>query len=342
MKTVFVGLSGGVDSAVSAYLLKKQGYQVVGAFLRVWEPDFLPCTAGQDRLDAMRVAAHLEIPFITYNLEKEYKDTVVDYFINEYRAGRTPNPDVMCNRHIKFGAFWECAQRDGADLIATGHYAQNFESDAAFHLVRGLDDSKDQSYFLWTLTQDDLRHTLFPVGGIKKSEVRKIAIKAKLPNSKKRDSQGLCFLGQVDMKEFLQHYIPMQKGVIKNKTGEVIGEHDGVWFYTLDQRIAAHGGEKMYVVEKNVEENVLVADVHASEIGGDSSITLSNMSWVGKPPNEGGEYEAQIRYHGERVPVTLGEEQSVLFEEPTRVAQGQSIVIYDSVTEECMGGGIVE
>ena len=182
MKTVFVGLSGGVDSAVSAYLLKKQGYKVVGAFIKVWEPEWLPCTSGADRLDAMRVAAHLGIPFHTYDLAEEYKTEVVDYFIDEYRVGRTPNPDVMCNRAIKFGAFWERARTDGADMIATGHYAQNIEG----KLVRGIDPTKDQSYFLWMLTQDDLAHALFPVGGFLKSEVRKIAAEAGLPKSATR------------------------------------------------------------------------------------------------------------------------------------------------------------
>ncbi|MFQ5541083.1 MAG: tRNA 2-thiouridine(34) synthase MnmA, partial [Candidatus Paceibacteria bacterium] len=270
MKTVFVGLSGGVDSAVSALLLKREGYRVVGAFIKVWEPDFLPCTSLEDRLSAMRVAAHLEIPFVSYDLAEEYKKSVVDYFIGEYKAGRTPNPDVMCNRTIKFGAFWERARADGADFIATGHYAQRIKnsdfvnhynphlienSDLRNHyrLYRGVDETKDQSYFLWTLTQDDLSHALFPIGGVKKSAVRRIASKAGLPNAGRKDSQGLCFLGHVDMREFLKHYLPVKRGSIYGTGGEKLGAHDGVAFYTIGQRVSLSTGEKMYVVGKDVK-----------------------------------------------------------------------------------------
>ena len=257
-KTVFVGLSGGVDSAVSAYLLKKEGYRVVGVFLKAWEPDFLPCTGARDRLEAMRVAAHLGIPFTTYDLEEEYKKDVVDVFVEEYRRGRTPNPDVLCNRAIKFGAFWEKAKADGADMIATGHYASRKLEDGSWKLEASKDKEKDQTYFLWTLNQDDLAHSLFPVGGYEKSEVRKIAEKARLPNAERKDSQGLCFLGHVDMRSFLKRYIPAKPGSLYGTNGEIVGEHEGATFYTVGERVSVRtGGKKMYVVAKDTSLNTL-------------------------------------------------------------------------------------
>lgn len=351
MQTVFVGLSGGVDSAVSAYLLKKQEYNVVGVFLKVWEPDFLPCTSGQDRLDAMRVAAHLEIPFLSYDLEEEYKKGVVDYFIAEYKAGRTPNPDVMCNREIKFGAFWDRAKKEGADFIATGHYAQikPVNSDELSvksgtrtitpGMFRGLDESKDQSYFLWTLTQDDLAHTLFPVGGLPKTEVRRIADEVELPNATKRDSQGLCFLGHVDMKEFLQHYIPVTKGIVRNKREESVGEHDGVQFYTIGQRLPIGSAEKMFVVGKNIEKNELIVSPSTATLAG-QQFTLARINWIREPYPKLPSYEAQIRYHGERYEVSLKDD-TLTFSTPVSTASGQSIVFYNKETGECLGGGVV-
>ena len=257
-----MGLSGGVDSAVSAYLLKKQGYKVVGAFIKAWEPDFLPCTGAEDKLSAMRVAAHLEIPFVAYDLGDTYKREVVDYFISEYTAGRTPNPDVMCNRAIKFGTFWDRAKADGADAIATGHYAIN--DHATLKISR--DREKDQTYFLWTLTQNDLAHSLFPVGGLEKPEVRKLAQEAGLPNAARKDSQGLCFLGHVDMKEFLKRYIPSERGGIRDESGALVGEHDGAVFYTLGEHIRAGGlGARHYVVAKDLQKNELT--VSDTQIG---------------------------------------------------------------------------
>lgn len=323
MKTVFVGLSGGVDSAVSAYLLKEQGYRVVGAFIKVWEPDWLPCTSGADRLDAMRVAAHLEIPFKTYDLADTYKKEVVDYFVEEYRQGRTPNPDVMCNRAIKFGAFWERAKADGADMIATGHYARIQEERGKFKMERGIDDSKDQSYFLWTLTQDDLAHSMFPVGGILKSEVRKIATKAKLPNAAKHDSQGLCFLGHVDMKEFLMRVLPADPGDPR--------------LYTLGERV-----QGQYVASKNARGLTFAPTMF--DLGG-RTFRLERVNWIREAPLPEKEYEAEVRYHGERHPAELKVESGkwkVLFDDPVLAASGQSLVVYDPDTGECMGGGIID
>lgn len=342
MKHVFVGLSGGVDSALSAYLLKQQGYKVTGVFLKVWEPDFLPCTSGQDRLDAMRVAAHLGIPFLTYNLEEEYKKSVVDYFVNEYKKGRTPNPDVMCNRSIKFGSFWERAQKEGADYIATGHYAQAREVRGKRALYQGADPSKDQSYFLWTLTQDDLEHVLFPIGHLNKTEVRAKADEAGLPNATKKDSQGLCFLGHVDMHEFLKHYIPVEKGFIKNEKGEKIGEHDGVYFYTLNQRINVATGEKLYVVGKDKALNELHVSSNPEEgVAGSTTYTLSDVNWIREQPSENKTYNAHIRYHSDDHPVNITGSK-VTFGESALIAEGQSLVVYDSETNECIGGGIIE
>ena len=344
MQTVFVGLSGGVDSAVSAYLLKKEGHRVVGAFIKVWEPDFLPCTSGQDRLDAMRVAAHLGIPFVTYDLADEYKKGVVDYFVNEYKAGRTPNPDVMCNREIKFGAFWRMAKANGADAIATGHYAlrkSDIRNRKGVGLFRGVDDSKDQSYFLWTLTQNDLSHSVFPIGHLKKSEVRAIAKRAGLPNAAKKDSQGLCFLGHVDMKEFLQHYIPSEKGIVRDVQGNEVGEHDGAWFYTIGQRIGIRGTSRWYVIEKDIPQNLLVAAQTPLSSRAKTEFALHSVNWIREAPQEEEWYEAEVRYHGERIPI-LVRGNSISFKKPIVAASGQSLVVYGPRSNECLGGGIIE
>jgi tRNA-specific 2-thiouridylase len=254
-KTVFVGLSGGVDSAVSTALLKEKGYEVIGVFIKTWHPEFISCNEEEERRDAMRIAAFLDIPFLTFDFEKEYKEGVADYMIKEYKMGQTPNPDVMCNKEIKFGAFMRKAIAMGADFVATGHYAviekslknslsllhpaggtfrrHNFSD---FFLKKGSDMTKDQSYFLWTLKEEQLKKILFPVGHLKKTEVRKIADKFKLPVAKKKDSQGICFLGEVDLKDFLSHYIKPKKGKVKNENGEDIGYHNGVVFFTLGER----------------------------------------------------------------------------------------------------------
>lgn len=340
MKTVFVGLSGGVDSAVSAFLLKKEGYRIVGAFIKGWEPDFLPCTGAEDKLSAMRVAAHLEIPFVMYDLEKEYKREVVDHFVAEYRAGRTPNPDVMCNRAIKFGAFWKKAKADGADYIATGHYAQNRLSGSSFQLLASKDTEKDQTYFLWTLTQDDLAHGLFPIGHMEKSEVRAIARRAGLPNALRKDSQGLCFLGHVDMAEFLKRYIPTKQGTVRDESGAAIGDHGGAWFYTLGQHIGVGGLQaRRYVVAKGSAKNELV--VSTKPLGEDSKkeFQLLNCSWIsGGVPK--GAFLARYRYRQPLLPVSLIGDRAA-FDDPQLIASGQSLVFYDKNGQVCLGGAIV-
>src|SRR3989344_860547 len=236
MSTVFVGLSGGVDSAVSAALLKEAGHSVVGAFIKIWRPEFIECPWQKERLDAMRVGAHLGIPFREIDLSDEYKKDVIDDMIANYTRGITPNPDVLCNRHIKFGAFKEWAHAGGADLVASGHYARIVKTGNRFQLHRGKDTHKDQSYFLWRLTEKDLETTLFPVGGFTKPEVRALAEKFGLPVATKKDSQGLCFVGEVTMRDFLARYIDLKQGKVLDEAGAVIGEHDGAALYTLGER----------------------------------------------------------------------------------------------------------
>ncbi|MFA6251658.1 MAG: tRNA 2-thiouridine(34) synthase MnmA [Candidatus Paceibacterota bacterium] len=370
-KTVFVGVSGGVDSSVSVALLKDQGYDVVGVFIRTWTPDFIKCTWQDERRDAMRVCAHLGIPFLECDAEEEYKKGVADYMILEYKKGNTPNPDVMCNREVKFGVFWNFAKAHGADFIATGHYAiNNYElgtcHDARrvknYELKKGVDASKDQSYFLWTLNQDDLVHVLFPIGHLKKTEVRKLANKYKIPVAEKKDSQGVCFLGPLDMKDFLKHYIKSEKGDVLDEKGDIIGTHDGAVFFTLGER---HGftitqksekEEPLYIISKNIEKNTITVTTRQptrQDLGGSNKVKINNVNWIlnvpenekrpASPTSQGG-YQVQIRYHGEllscRIEVKGQNEAKIIFEKEVLVDKGQSIVIYDD--DVCLGGGIVE
>lgn len=362
-KTVFVGVSGGVDSSVSAALLKDQGYNVVGVFIRTWQPDFIECTWRDERRDAMRVCAHLGIPFLECDAEDAYKKGVADYMIEEYKKGHTPNPDVMCNREVKFGVFWDFAKKHGADFIATGHYAQNNyklhppgwlgrTGITNYELRKGEDESKDQSYFLWTLTQDDLAHTLFPIGHLQKSEVRKLAEKYKLPTATKKDSQGVCFLGPLDMKDFLKHYIPSIKGDVVDENGKVIGYHDGAVFFTLGERhgftINNEHSSKIpyYVIKKDIDKNIIrVSPKQGLGLSNQKEYELYNVN-LGVDvikANENKEYTAQIRYHGEllkcQFKIKSKDRIIVSFKEPVLVSAGQSIVIYDG--DVCMAGGIV-
>ena len=345
--TVFVGVSGGVDSSVAAALLKEQGYIVVGVFIRTWSPDFLECTWKDERRDAMRVCAHLDIPFLECDAEEAYKKGVADYMIDEYKKGNTPNPDVMCNRIVKFGVFWQFAKNHGADFIATGHYAIN-----NYQLKKGVDISKDQSYFLWTLTQDDLIHTLFPVGHLEKKEVRKLAEKYKLGTAVKKDSQGVCFLGPLNMKDFLKHYIEIKKGNVVDEKGKVIGSHDGAIFFTLGERhgftIFTNEDNSMpfYVVSKDISNNTITVSTRS---GFDEieyipeSIIGNNVNWIGKIPDKDKSYTAQIRYHGEILICKINSKEDdsveIIFDKKILVDKGQSIVVYDN--DVCLGGFIV-
>jgi len=371
-KTVFVGMSGGVDSSVSAAILKEEGYDVVGVFIKTWHPDFIECNEEEERRDAMRVAAYLDIPFLTFDFEDVYKKGVADYMINEYKAGRTPNPDVMCNKEVKFGAFLNKALDMGADFVATGHYVQNLTNLAVkppselggftAKLKKSIDPTKDQSYFLWTLKQEQLKNILFPIGHLKKTEVRTLAKKYKIPVAEKKDSQGICFLGMVDLKDFLKHYIDSKNGKVLNTEGEIIGHHDGAVFYTLGER---HGfsitkktanDSRYYVVDKDIKKNILIVSTdkdyfvkrNTGEDNAENKILLNNINWISEIPEENKNYTAQIRYHGEFIPcriicatsdVAQKKEVKVIFEKPVKVASGQSVVFYDS--DKVLGGGVV-
>ncbi|HEU0080493.1 MAG TPA: tRNA 2-thiouridine(34) synthase MnmA [Candidatus Paceibacterota bacterium] len=364
---VYVGMSGGVDSSVSAALLLEQGYDVTGVFIKVWQPEWLEeqggCSWREDRLDAMRVCVHLGIPFRTLDLEETYKREVVDYMVSEYRAGRTPNPDVMCNRHVKFGGFFDWAMEQGADFVATGHYAQIQESGSKnLELRMGKDAGKDQSYFLWTLTQRELSRTIFPVGGMEKAETRTLARRFGLPVADKRDSQGLCFIGRVDAKEFLSHYIEPQRGDVLDEQGRVIGWHDGAVFLTLGERhgftVTAKSPEDKpyYVVGRDVARNTITVS-HRLKDGELSAerreFSLEKTNWIGGPeaiPQPGKAYTARVRHLGELLPCQIevvaarqsgqtGQAEIGFKEKTLVIAPGQSVVVYDGDT--CIGGGIV-
>ena len=325
-KRVSVGLSGGVDSAVSAALLKEQGAAVTGVFIKAWQPEWMACTWREERRDAMRVCLALDIPFLFFDFEKEYKQEVVDKMLDEYRAGRTPNPDVLCNKEIKFGIFWQKARELGADLIATGHY---------------LSGEKDQSYFLWTLTKDDLAHTLFPVGQMEKSEVRIVAKKYNLPVAEKKDSQGICFIGNVSMEEFLSHYIESKQGKVLNTKGEEIGTHKGLIHYTIGQRhgFEAFGRSPYYVLAKDVSSNALIVSDEESEIIKHSPKRVDLKDLNLRRESKSG-LTAQIRYRGEKLFVRLINNK-VEFEKPALgLSLGQSIVFYKD--NEFIGGAVMD
>jgi tRNA-specific 2-thiouridylase len=342
-RTVFAGLSGGVDSAVSAALLKERGYDVTGVFIKIWQPEFLECTWKEDRLDALRVAAALEIPFREIDLSKEYEREVIKRMLDDYRAGATPNPDVLCNRHVKFGSFAQWAYGEGADYVATGHYARVRQTGAHFELLRGVDHGKDQSYFLHTLSSSDLARTLFPVGDFHKSEVRALARRYDLPVRDKPDSQGLCFVGDVPMSEFLKRFIDVSPGAVLDTSGRRVGEHEGAPLYTVGQRhgFAARGGRPYYVVKVNIVDNELVVS-HERASAGRSVVVIRDVHWIGKRPTLPFEAETQTRYRELPAPVRLEERDGELearFGMPHVVSSGQSLVVYQG--EQCLGGGIV-
>jgi len=348
-ETVFVGLSGGVDSSVAALRLKKTGYNVVGVFIKTWQPDFIVCNWENERLDAMRVAAHLDIPFLTCDATEEYKESVVDYLINEYKSGRTPNPDVMCNKYVKFDAFLKFAIKRGADKIATGHYAQVRETEGVFKLSRGTDSSKDQTYFLWTLTQKQLKHTLFPIGDTVKSKIRDEAEEAGLSTFSKQDSQGVCFLGEIDMAKFISHFVDTDKGNVLNVDGDIIGTHEGSILYTIGQR---HGfkieniktsSKPLFVTEKDLERNTITVSETYPKINS-PEIHLKNINLISK--NLPDIFDAQFRYRQKSFKVRLKMIDSksgmltVLTENIDRPSVGQSCVFYDN--DKCIGGGVIK
>lgn len=354
VKKVFVGVSGGVDSSVSLALLKEQGYDVTGVFIRTWQPDFIECTWRDERKDAIRVCAHLGVPFLECDLEKVYKDEVAMYMIDEYKKGRTPNPDVMCNKKVKFGGFLDFAMTHGADYVATGHYAQIEQKNSIYYLKKSKDQNKDQTYFLWTLNQEQLSKTLFPVGHLEKSEVRQLAEKYNLPTATKKDSQGVCFLGMIDMKQFLSHYIEKKEGKVLNTQNKVIGLHDGAVFLTIGQR---HGfsitdkgtmDKPYYIIDRNIDKNTItVTDnlVEATEKLEEQSkeVILKDIVLTGTI-FEDHEYEARIRYRQKLESCTIEKIDTqtlkVTFKNSQlSVSKGQSCVLYKD--EFCIGGGII-
>ena len=352
-KKVFVALSGGVDSSTSAALLQREGYDVTGVFIKVWSPDFLPCTWREERRDAMRVCAHLSIPFLTFDFEDEYKQSVVDYMIEEYRKGNTPNPDVMCNKYIKFGRFLKESLARGADCIATGHYARNMYEGGLYHLLAGEDTNKDQSYFLWTLTQYELSRTLFPVGALTKPQVRMLAKEFGLPTALKRESQGLCFLGKVDMSEFLSHYLPAHKGIVLDENGKEIGWHPGAVYFTLGKR---HGftvthkspsDSPYYVIGIEVHNNTITVSHTPSDAKtryNKRDISIIDTNWIAERPMTGTPLLGRLRYRQtlSTCVITDIEDSAAVVsfaDDQPIVPKGQSLVLYDG--ERCVGGGII-
>ncbi len=348
---VFVGVSGGVDSSVSLALLKDQGYDVTGVFIRTWTPDFIKCTWKDERRDAIRVCAHLGISFLECDAVEAYKSGVADYMIDEYKNGRTPNPDVFCNREVKFGAFWKFAKAHGADFIATGHYAQINNKKGKLSLMKGIDTEKDQCYFLWKLNKEDLAHTLFPVGGFKKPHVRKLAEKYKLPTMSKKDSQGVCFLGPLDIKEFLSHYIKSKKGDVYDENNKIIGHHEGSVFLTIGERhgftitTKTNSDSPYYVVSKDIKKNTITVskDVKTFETLS-KTIILNDCNFTIEPKDPKKIYTCQVRYHQKLLKCKINSYQNKkaevsLIGKGTLISPGQSLVLYDS--EICVGGGTI-
>ncbi len=342
---VFVGLSGGVDSATSAALLLQEGYEVTGVFITI-TVDGYPCTAGEDRLDAMRVAAHLKIPFIEIDLSKEYQERVFAASIKEFKNGRTPNPDVLCNREIKFGLFYDWAMQNGADLIATGHYAQVENEQGSTLLKMGADKEKDQSYFLWAVPQEVLKNVLFPIGHLQKSEVRKLAEKFGLPNAARKDSQGLCFLGPISVGDMLQKELQPIPGALLNESGEVIGRHQGAILYTLGQR---HGFEVAHTTSMTQPHYVIAKDVALNTVTVSpnkfparaikTELALADTNWIGRV--EGGPCTARYRYRQELISAELdAAHNKVVLLKPHYAPLGQSLVVYKH--DRCLGGGVIK
>lgn len=350
-------MSGGVDSSVSAYLLQQQGYQVSGLFMKNWEEDDTDeyCSAATDLADAQAVCDKLGIELNTVNFAAEYWDNVFEYFLKEYRAGRTPNPDILCNKEIKFKAFLEFAAEDlGADYIATGHYVRRQDINGKSHLLRGVDTNKDQSYFLYTLSHEQIAKSLFPVGELEKPEVRRIATELGLVTAAKKDSTGICFIGERKFSEFLARYLPAQPGTILTVDGEKIGEHQGLMYHTLGQRKGLGiGGTKegndnpWYVVDKDVENNVLiVAQGHDHPRLYSTGLIAKQLHWVDrKPLTESIRCTVKTRYRQQDIGchITPIDEDciKVIFDEPvSAVTPGQSAVFYQD--DICLGGGIIE
>ncbi len=353
---VLVAMSGGVDSSVAAALLKQQGYVVTGGYMKNFSPESWEgvldseCPWKQDVADAQAVCKVLGISFRSFNFENEYREKVIEYFFEEYQKGRTPNPDIMCNKEIKFGIFLKVVKNLGFDYVATGHYVRKIK-DGKYFLLKGLDQKKDQSYFLYTLTQTQLHDSLFPLGDYRKSEIRSIAREFGLPNWNKKDSQGICFIGRVKLQDFLKQRIPEQTGEIVDTAGRKIGQHSGVWYYTIGQRqgLGIGGGTPYYVVQKNILSNQLVVAPRPllTEIANENSAQIKDLHWVGDLPTNSKACQAKIRYQQSDQPCWITAkftqnrgEAYVKFSQPQfALAPGQSVVFYEG--DRVIGGGII-
>ena len=351
---VVVGISGGVDSSVAAYLLKKQGHDVIGLFMINWDADDGQCTAMEDYEDVKRVCEKIGIPYFSVNYAKEYYDRVFTYFLDEYKKGRTPNPDVLCNREIKFGPFLEKAKALGADMIATGHYAKIFQKDGKTYLAKASDLTKDQSYFLNQLSQSQLSSVIFPLADITKKEVREIAKKLDLSTAEKKDSTGICFIGERNFKKFLKQYLPAQSGEIRTLDEKVVGHHDGLMYYTIGQRRGLNlggmhdgNGERWFVLKKDLEKNVLYVSQGECEELFSNGLYATDFNWIPEKPKEK-EFEcfAKFRYRqpDQAVKVIVLEDRKIKvdFKEKQRaITEGQFVVLYNK-DGVCYGGGIID
>lgn len=351
---VVIGMSGGVDSSVAALLLKEQGYDVVGIFMKNWDEtdDLGYCTSAEDYEDVRRVCDQIGIPYYSVNFEKEYWNKVFKYFLDEYKSGRTPNPDVMCNKEIKFKAFLEHALKLGADYLATGHYAQVDYKDEEYRLIRGVDNNKDQTYFLNQLDQYQLSKAMFPVGHLNKKDLRQIAKEANLATATKKDSTGICFIGERNFKEFLSNYLPAQPGEIRSLDGEIKGKHDGLMYYTLGQRkglgIGGAGtGEPWFVTSKDLKNNILYVvqgDSHPSLYS--CGLIATDINWISKkevPTTLKCTAKFRYRQADQGVTVNFQNDDSckVIFDEPQKaITPGQAVVFYDG--DVCLGGGTID
>ncbi len=341
MARVYVGMSGGVDSSLTAALLVEQGHDVTGVYMKNWTQDLpgMQCPWAEDLADAKRVAVQLGIPFKVYDFQSEYKQKVVDYMIAEYSAGRTPNPDIMCNEQVKFKLFLETALEDGAEMIATGHYASTREG----KLYKAKDANKDQTYFLYRVTSNALSKTLFPLGEFEKPEVRKMAEERGLLTATRKESMGICFVGSVGIREFLSEFVETKPGkIIDRDDGKVVGGHDGAIFYTLGQRHGLNlgGGLPYYVVGKDMSKN----EVYVSRNLNDESmwrkeLQLTHVHWINDAPTEDDELVVRLRHRGKLLPAALAGEKLVLTEPERAVASGQSAVMYRG--DLVLGGGII-
>ena len=351
---VVVGISGGVDSSVAAYLLKEQGHDVIGLFMVNWEEKDGTCTAEEDFEDVKRVCNKIGIPYFSVNYSKEYYERVFTYFLDELKKGRTPNPDVLCNREVKFGPFLEQAKKLGADMIATGHYAKKIEKDGKFYLAKANDLNKDQSYFLNQLNQEQLASVIFPLENIDKPKVREIAKKLELSTADKKDSTGICFIGERNFRKFLKEYLPAKQGKILDLQGNIVGQHEGLMYYTLGQRRGLNiggkkdgNGQRWFVIKKDLEKNILYVSQGEDDLLFSNGLYASGMNWIPTIPEEKSfNCFAKFRYRqpDQKVSVTIIDKDKIKvdFDEKQRaITPGQFVVLYNE-DGICLGGGIID